>query len=43
MKKSLLSGIQKLSPKTYWKELLAIFIVLLAFVFFRSERKEIAP
>lgn len=42
MKKSLLSGIQKLSPKTYWKELLAIFIVLLAFVFFRSERKEIA-
>lgn len=32
----------KLSPKTYWKELLAIFIVLLAFVFFRSERKEIA-
>ncbi|AIM35499.1 ABC transporter permease [Sphingobacterium sp. ML3W] len=42
MKKSLLSGIQKFSPKTYWKELLAVFIVLLAFVFFRSERKEIA-
>jgi phosphatidylglycerol lysyltransferase len=42
MKKLLLSGIQKLSPKTYWKELLAVFIVLLAFVFFRSERKEIA-
>ncbi|UIR55615.1 phosphatidylglycerol lysyltransferase domain-containing protein [Sphingobacterium sp. SRCM116780] len=41
MKDALLRGIRKLSPKTYWKEMLAIFIVLLAFVFFRSERKEI--
>ena len=30
----------KFSPKSYWKEILAIFIILLAFVFFRSERHE---
>lgn len=32
--------ISKFSPKTYWKEILAVFIILLAFVFFRSERHE---
>lgn len=30
----------KFSPKSYWKEILAVFIILLAFVFFRSERHE---
>ncbi len=29
------------SPKTYWKEILAILMLLLAIVFFRSERKEL--
>jgi phosphatidylglycerol lysyltransferase len=33
--------IKKISPKTYWKEIFAVFILLLAFVFFRSERKEL--
>lgn len=30
----------KFSPKFYWKEILAVFIILLSFVFFRSERHE---
>lgn len=34
--------ISSFSPKTYWKQILAIFVVLLAFLFFRSERKELA-
>jgi len=34
--------IRRFSPKTYWKEIVAIFVLLLAFVFFRSERKELA-
>src|ERR1044072_443337 len=29
------------SPKPYWREILAIFTLLLAIVFFRSERKEL--
>lgn len=32
--------LQKFSPKSYWKEILAVFIILLAFVFFKSERHE---
>lgn len=31
---------ENFSPKSYWKEILAIFIILLAFVFFKSERHE---
>ncbi|MBC7556202.1 MAG: flippase-like domain-containing protein, partial [Chryseobacterium sp.] len=38
MKKNL--SFLKFSPKSYWKEILAVFIILLAFVFFRSERHE---
>ncbi|MGJ1433234.1 phosphatidylglycerol lysyltransferase domain-containing protein [Sphingobacterium spiritivorum] len=34
--------IKGFSPKTYWKEIVAIFVILLAFFFFRSERKELA-
>ena len=30
----------KFSAKSYWKEILAVFIILLAFVFFKSERHE---
>jgi phosphatidylglycerol lysyltransferase len=29
------------SPKTYWREILAVLMLLLAIVFFRSERKEL--
>ncbi|ANH81477.1 ABC transporter permease [Niabella ginsenosidivorans] len=41
MKERILKGIRRFSPKTYWKEILAVFVILLAFVFFRSERKEL--
>ncbi|SFI40307.1 flippase-like domain-containing protein [Halpernia frigidisoli] len=30
----------KFSPRSHWKEILAVFVILLAFVFFRSERHE---
>lgn len=30
-----------LSPKLYWREILAVLMILLAFVFFASERKEL--
>ena len=33
--------IKNFSPKAYWKEILAFIVILLAFVFFRSERKEL--
>lgn len=33
--------LSSLSPKPYWREILAIFTLLLAIVFFRSERKEL--
>jgi len=42
MRKLFSHHINKLSPKYYWKELIAVLILLLAFVFFRSERKELA-
>ncbi len=32
---------KSLSPRPYWREILAIFMLLLAIVFFRSERKEL--
>ncbi|MBZ4191453.1 phosphatidylglycerol lysyltransferase domain-containing protein [Niabella beijingensis] len=41
MKERLLKQIRRFSPKTYWKEILAVLVILLAFVFFRSERKEL--
>lgn len=34
-------NLKALSPKPYWREILAIFTLLLAIVFFRSERKEL--
>jgi phosphatidylglycerol lysyltransferase len=33
--------IKSLSPKAYWREILAVFMLLLAVIFFRSERKEL--
>lgn len=33
--------INKYSPKIYWKEILTVVMLLLAIVFFRSERKEL--
>ena len=33
--------IKLFSPKAYWREILAILMLLLAIVFFRSERKEL--
>ncbi|HEY8659031.1 MAG TPA: phosphatidylglycerol lysyltransferase domain-containing protein [Hanamia sp.] len=33
--------IQSFSPKLYWREILAALMILLAFIFFRSERKEL--
>lgn len=41
MKISFVHKIKNFSPKTYWKEILAVVVILLAFVFFRSERKEL--
>ena len=32
---------QSFSPKLYWREILAALMILLAFIFFRSERKEL--
>jgi len=29
------------SPKLYWREILAVLMILLAFIFFRNERKEL--
>jgi len=34
--------IKLFSPKVYWKEILALLMLLLAIVFFRSERKELS-
>ncbi|MDM1293919.1 lysylphosphatidylglycerol synthetase family protein [Sphingobacterium sp. N143] len=41
MGKTIVQRIRHFSPKTYWKELIAILVILLAFVFFRNERKEL--
>lgn len=41
MKEKIFNNISRFSPKTYWKEILAVFVILLAFVFFRSERREL--
>lgn len=35
------SFLKPLSPRTRWKEILALLVLLLAIVFFRSERKEL--
>ena len=42
MVKTIAQRIRHFSPKTYWKELIAVLVILLAFVFFRNERKELA-
>ena len=39
--KSLYKKIGAFSPKTYWREILAALMILLAFYFFGSERKEL--
>jgi phosphatidylglycerol lysyltransferase len=41
MKINFPKNLTKISPKTYWKEILAFFVILLAIVFFRSERNEL--
>ena len=41
MVKKLIALMRKFSPKSYWKEILAILIILFAFVFFREQRKEL--
>lgn len=41
MKLLSLNKIKKFSPKTYWKEIIAVLVILLAFTFFRSQRKEL--
>ncbi len=38
---SLYKKISGFSPKVYWREILAVLMILLAFVFFASERKEL--
>ena len=35
------SRLKSFSPKAYWKEILTVIMLLLAIVFFRSERKEL--
>ncbi len=42
MKVLLKEKIRQFSPRTYWKEIVAIVVILLAFVFFRNERKELS-
>lgn len=42
MGKTIVQRIRHFSPKTYWKELIAVLVILLAFVFFRNERKELS-
>lgn len=42
MGKTIVQHLRHFSPKTYWKELIAVLVILLAFVFFRNERKELA-
>jgi phosphatidylglycerol lysyltransferase len=34
--------IRSLSPRPYWREILAVLMLLLAIIFFRSERKELS-
>lgn len=41
MAQTIVQRIRHFSPKTYWKELIAVLVILLAFVFFRNERKEL--
>lgn len=41
MPKRIVVNLRNISPLRYWKELLGILIILLAFVFFRDQRKEI--
>lgn len=41
MQLTFLKRIYKLSPKTYWKEILAITMLLFAYLFFRGHRNEL--
>src|SRR5690606_38106678 len=41
MPKRIAVHLKKMSSLRYWKELLGILIILLAFVFFRDQKKEI--
>ena len=41
MAASFRNKIKSLSPHAYWREILAVLMLLLAFMFFRSERKEL--
>lgn len=38
---SIYKKIRSFSPKLYWREILAILMILLAYIFFRSEREEL--
>ncbi|HEU4573812.1 MAG TPA: phosphatidylglycerol lysyltransferase domain-containing protein [Chitinophagaceae bacterium] len=42
MAKTVFSGMKQRIKKIYWKEILAIFLLLLAIYFFRSQRQELA-
>ena len=39
--KALYKKMEAFSPKFYWREILAVLMILLAFIFFGSERKEL--
>ncbi|MEO8582614.1 MAG: phosphatidylglycerol lysyltransferase domain-containing protein [Flavitalea sp.] len=41
MNKDLRKKFSSISPKAYWREILAVLMLLLAIVFFRNERKEL--
>lgn len=41
MSVSIVNRLKTFRPKTYWKEIVAFLVIMLAFVFFRSERKEL--
>ncbi|VTR36732.1 phosphatidylglycerol lysyltransferase domain-containing protein [Sphingobacterium thalpophilum] len=42
MGRNFVQRIRHFSPKTYWKELIAVLVILLAIVFLRNERKELS-
>src|SRR4051812_21514579 len=41
MKAGLIERLQAISRRVYWKEILALMMLLMAIVFFRSERKDL--
>ncbi|MEO8768581.1 MAG: phosphatidylglycerol lysyltransferase domain-containing protein [Ferruginibacter sp.] len=40
--RTLFTKIKAFSPRIYWREILSLLMLLLAFIFFRSERRELA-